>query len=1131
MKENRKLLKKIVYILLLIIAIIILFWWYTTQNTRRMEERNKNYAADSARLKAVRIDEELNNALTLINTYTFFLDKSLTGPEVTAQMLREIESNSSFDAIRFTDINGITYTSDGRTSDTSERDYYLNGLKGESGISVIFSSLITSETMISFYSPVHYDGKIIGVLRGVYLAEEYLKDMLATTYFGEEADVFLCASDGMIISDSNENLYGENLLDLLVSSGLVDSQTAIHADEVFKNGGEGTFICDSGSKTDNICVMYLPENDYVLVQTFPKNVTQAMINSENLVGIQLEAMLIGLFIIYIIILLIQERQQKSLLEHENQEMGYIISGITTLFSRFIMVDFETDTYQYLAGTSSENNKLANSGRYQDFLAYISSSLISESARQEFIGQMQKDSIITALDGQNDLRFECHILHNGHVEWEHINIICLKRKDGNAKKILFIRQDITELKEKELRIQAEMARANRKERQYRTAITSNAVYTFDFNLTNDWIEDDIIRTKNRRQIYMLDEVGMKPPCKASEWFERQKQFIPDKSIEEYSTKVNLKYLRECFERGETETDVQYWIQDSIRGRKICVRQSFIMTKDHGTDDIIVMVVTKEITDSVRKQLEQTQTLKDALAQAQHANRAKNTFLSSMSHDIRTPMNAIIGFTTIALSHLDDKEQIENSLQNVLASSSQLLGLLDNVLNMSRIESGNIQIEEQACSISGLLHYIVDIIQPQAKAKQQLLLIDTFDVTDEAIIADSSKLNQIFINILSNAVKYTPAGGKILFQITQKTAFHSAGYGNYVFMIQDNGIGMSPKFIDRIFEPFERESSATKTGILGSGLGLAITKNIVDMMNGTISVQSEPGKGSTFTVELSLKLQGIEKNTDWVRKITGRRALILEHAPAACDSVSKMLRQIGMRPDQALSVSEALYRVKNADKAGESYYAYIIDWQKNNGLETVEKIRRAAGDDARIIILTANDWSEMKEDAKAAGVTAFCKKPIFMSDLKSALLTAENTDMKTDKKSKASSTMDFTGKRILLVEDILLNRKIAEIMLKDAGFSVEHAPDGTDAVDMVKASEEYYYDAILMDLQMPVMDGYEATKTIRALPRTDVKSIPIIAVTANALEEDKEAVLRCGMNAHVAKPLNRDSFIKTLEQFIK
>ncbi len=1126
--KKKKPLQEIIYAVFLMMAIILLFFWFTERNSRRTEKQNRDYAADSARLKSEQIDEELNNALSRLGTYAYFVGEGLTEPVVTAQSLGKMEENSQFDAIMFADLNGMDHASDGRSADVSERGFYLEGIKGNSGIEVIFSPIFFEETMVCFYAPVYYKGQIIGVLRGAFLAEEYLRNMLTTTYFGEAAQVFLCAPDGKVIASSDGMVYESHLLDMLTKNGVIDQMAADQVRQVFEKGGEGAFACDSSSGTDNICVTYLPQNDFVLVQTFPKSVTQSMIREENLVGIHLEIMLILLFVVYIIFIMIRARHRRRQLEQENRELSYIISGVDTLFSRFAMVNLEEDTYKYLAGTKPEGDGIGDSGKFQDIAAYLAA-FEEESRRQEFLDFMDKDSIIAGMQERNDLRYERRVTRNGRQEWEHLNMICLERKDGRVSKVLFIRQDVTELKERELLIQAERSRANRKERQYQIALMSNSFCSFEFNLSRDLVEQDVVRVVDGEKISFLEKVGLAAPCKVSECFEKWKAFVLEESLESYSAVVNVENLRRCFAEGEREAVAEYWEMASGQ-EQICVRQSFIMTEDDDTGDIMVMVVSKNITERVRERREQTQALQDALLQAQHANRAKTTFLSNMSHDIRTPMNAIIGFSTIAVSHIDNRDQVLDCLHKVLSSSNHLLSLINDILDMSRIESGKVQIKEQECNISELIHNLVDIIQSQVKAKQLELFIDTLEVTNEDVIADPLKLNQVFINILSNAVKYTPAGGTISFRIMQKTTFRH-GYGDYIFIIKDSGIGMSPEFVEHVFEPFERESTVTQSGIQGTGLGMAITRNIVEMMNGTISVESQVGKGSTFTVTMELKLQDIEKNAGQIRELEGLRALVVDDDFNTCDSVSRMLKQIGMRSEWTTSGREAVYRASSAHNEGDSYHTFIIDWQMPglSGVDTARKIRAVIGNEAPIIILTAYDWTDIEEEARAAGVNAFCAKPLFMSDLKSVLLASNNL-LEKQEEVPEWTLADFGGKRILLVEDNELNREIAQVILEESGFVVDTAPDGTDAVAIMEKAEENYYDAILMDVQMPTMDGYEATRTIRRLPRKDVQNLPIIAMTANALEEDKEAALKNGMNAHIAKPLDMNIFISVLKKFL-
>ncbi|MCH5341796.1 MAG: response regulator, partial [Acetatifactor sp.] len=511
--------------------------------------------------------------------------------------------------------------------------------------------------------------------------------------------------------------------------------------------------------------------------------------------------------------------------------------------------------------------------------------------------------------------------------------------------------------------------------------------------------------------------------------------------------------------------------------------------------------------------------------------KTTFLSNMSHDMRTPMNAIIGFSAIAASHLDNVERVKDCLDKIMSSSSHLLSLINDILDMSRIESGKVQIQEQECNLSELLHTLANIIQPQVKAKQLDFFIDSIDVANEDIYADPLKLNQIFINILGNAVKFTDVGGSVSFRMRQKPCA-AMGYGTYEFSIKDTGIGMSSEFMEHIFEPFERESSALKSGIEGTGLGMAITKKLVEIMGGTIKVSSEKGKGTEFVIILDLKLQENSDNSQDIRELEGLRALVVDDDVDACGSIAGMLGQIGMRSEWTTSGKEAVLSARKAFDELDPFHTYILDLDmpEQNGIETARNIRKAVGDDVPIVIVTGYDWSDVEKEAKEVGITAFCSKPLFMSDLKAALLKANHL-MEESTASISFVDKDFSGKRVLVVEDNELNREIAEEILKEAGFTVEVAVDGSDAVSMVERSEEYYYDIILTDIQMPVMDGYEEVVAIRNMKRKDIATMPIIAMTANAFEEDKALALKCGMNGHIAKPLDISAVFKILNEHLK
>ncbi len=527
---------------------------------------------------------------------------------------------------------------------------------------------------------------------------------------------------------------------------------------------------------------------------------------------------------------------------------------------------------------------------------------------------------------------------------------------------------------------------------------------------------------------------------------------------------------------------------------------------------------------RKEIEQKNAeLQLAIQHEEIANKSKREFLFNMSHDIRTPMNAIIGFTSLAATHLDNKEQTLDYLKKISVSSQHLLSLINDVLDMSRIESGKVKIEKKEVHLPDLIHDVRAIIQSNVASKRLSLMIDTIDVYDEDVITDPLRLNQVLLNILSNAIKFTPTGGSINIQIIQKNKGDDTA--EYEFRIKDTGIGMSEDFQEHIFEEFSREESSTVSGIQGTGLGMAITKRIVNMMDGTIKVNSEQGIGTEFIVNFTFELCGKKVVHHRIPQLEGIRALVADDDTNSCLNVCKMLREIGLRPDWTISGKEAVIRAKDAIDQGDCFNVYIIDWMipDMNGIEVVRNIRKFIGEDTPIIILTAYDYADIEEEAKRAGVTAFCSKPLFISELKEVL---ENPFiLQTDTPKELH--VDFDDKRVLLVEDNDLNKEIAVEILKDLKLKVDVANNGKQAIELMQDQNEDYYDIVFMDVQMPVMDGYEATRRLRSLGY----HTPIFAMTANAFEEDKKNALDAGMNGHLSKPFSVQQLYNVLLETFK
>ena len=591
---------------------------------------------------------------------------------------------------------------------------------------------------------------------------------------------------------------------------------------------------------------------------------------------------------------------------------------------------------------------------------------------------------------------------------------------------------------------------------------------------------------------------------------EKQEDPEKN---YLEEIQVQEQREWdFEYVHLKTGEKRWFHNIAMGSEVNGKKKYILVMSDRTSD-----------------WKMNQALSEAVRAAETANKAKSTFLSNMSHDIRTPMNAIIGFTTLAVSNIDDKKRVRDYLGKILSSSNHLLSLINDILDMSRIESGKIHLEETEVSLSDVLHDLKTIISGQIHAKQLELYMDAMDITNEDVYCDKTRLNQVLLNLLSNAVKFTPAGGTVSVRIRQYPGTVK-GSELYEIRVKDNGIGMSQEFVQKIFSPFERERTSTVSRIQGTGLGMAITKNIVNMMGGTIEVLTEQGKGTEFIVRLPFRIQSKHQRIEKIAELEGLKALVVDDDFNTCDSVTKMLVKVGMRSEWTLSGKEAVLRARQSMEMGDAFHAYIIDWRlpDMNGIEVTRQIR-SLGDDTPIIILTAYDWSDIEVEARAAGVTAFCAKPMFMSDIRDTLMTAiGQKQAEAEAEILPTAGSDFRGKCILLVEDNELNSEIAAEILNEYGFLVDTAENGAEAVEKVKNSKPGNYDLVLMDVQMPVMDGYEATKQIRALDNPALAGITILAMTANAFDEDKKKALECGMDGFLSKPIVIEELISILQK---
>lgn len=960
---------------LAVLFIVFAFLSFMKDSRERVIEQNNSFIQAAAENTADRLNYLIDSSQRTATLMAQLCEQVVDTPRITSEMLASMEEQTNFDYIEFIFRDGMDLTSNGSTADLSDREYFKAGMMGESGKCVIHNSRITNETLLIFYSPFHFDGEIYGVLSCI-IRGDTVRGYLSSDYFGVESNNYILQRNGDVVMWAGESDAPDNLLQKMENfSGISESDFNILKDvlDYTNNIDAGTFNYQGTNGAGSAYVTVLNGGEWVLVQSFPSSITGMMTEKANAAGVKLEMRLLTVFLVYLIYLFIKYRIQSSKLVSEKQEMSQIVSATTRLFTRFSLVDYSADSYEYLGGKKSG---APEKGTYTELIEYLRTKYIKGEDGVDMAEVISPEYVCTHLTKEVPyLQFEYEIDMGGR-KWENISIICLNRKKGKPVHVLYAIQDVTALKEREQEIRL--------------------------------------------------------------------------------------------------------------------------------------------------------ALKNTSEAAEAANRAKTDFLARMSHDIRTPMNAIMGMTAVAAMHLDDKDRLADCLSKITVSSRHLLALINDVLDMSKIESGKVSLSEEPFSMADMVDSVVTIIKDQIKAKNQTFRVHINDIPHENVIGDTLRLRQVFVNILGNAVKFTPEGGTIIFTIRECES-HIHSMACYEFICEDNGMGMDKEFIKTIFDPFSR--SKQSEGIEGTGLGMPITRNIVRMMSGNIEVESELGVGSKFTVRLHLRIQ--EQGDEDTASLAQLRVLVADDDKSSCITTCEILDNIGMRANWVLSGEEAIEETVSAHKRGEDFAAVILDWKMPNkdGIQTAKEIKQNVGEDIPIIILSAYDWTEVEGKAREAGIHAFIEKPLFRSRLVYALKSALS-DNRVSKKlgTEELENAGFAGRRVLLVEDNELNMEIAQELLSFTGISVESAENGQIAVEKFKDSAQGYYDLIFMDIQMPVMNGYEATAAIRTCEHPDAKTIPIIAMTANAFSDDIWKSQEAGMNDHVAKPVEVSKLMEALNKWL-
>ena len=962
--------------IVIVIAALLIFM---NVNTERITQQNADYLEGTTEQTARRVNDLLSNALATVEAAAKVYGQTLTSPNVDPDMSFEIIDSTQFNYAFLITADGTAHNVDGRTEDVRDREYYIKGMQGESGVCAIEDAAFNEHRIISFYAPILYEGTPVAVYACAY-NEDTMAQYMNTDFFGVQTATYLCDHEGNVLAKSSASSeIGHSVLDSELSNSLRD----MSVEELATSLAETTsfsFSYNASNGVGSAYVAQLASFDWVILRIFPESVTQEMVTRANSAGIILVAGVVIAGLLFIIVLVAQSRRQKERLLLERQEATRIIDASTNLFDRLLSVDLVNDSYEYLKREGLDD-ALPTHGKFSDLREY----------------------------------------------WK--------------------------------------------------------------------------RSTNESDVERL--------CELNDIDTLRERLLP-----------GVPYIQ-C-EYRVTWDNRTYWLQVST----LCIaRDAHALPTD-------VLVTIQDVTEQKEAELASRQALEDAFQAAEHASQAKSDFLNSMSHDIRTPMNSIMGLTAIASMHTDDPGRVSECLANISSASRHLLGLINEVLDMAKIESGSIGLTDEDFELSDSIEKLLAIVNPQIVAKNLDLRVDVVDIKHEHVIGDLTRLQQVFVNIMGNAIKFTPEGGSIYMRISElPSRVHDSGC--YEFVFSDTGCGMSKEFMETIFEPFTRANDSRTTGIEGTGLGMAIVKSVVSLMNGTVDVDSELGKGTTFTVTVHLKLRdGAAVDLSDLKDI---RVLVVDDDKAACEGACALLEDIGMRAKYEMSGPAGVQAVVNADATDDPFRAVILDWRMPgmSGLEVAKKIREMVKQAPPIIILSGYDWSMIEQEAREIGVDAFISKPLFRSRLIQVMKellsgeVAEGIDPKAMLEECA-----FDGYRVLLTEDNIMATAIGQEIIGLTGAEVEHAENGQVAVNMLLEHEPGYYDFVFMDIQMPVMNGYEATTAIRAasIDRPDLARIPIIALSADAFAEDVKHAHSVGMNDHMAKPMEIESLVTIMRKWL-
>lgn len=948
-----------------------------------------------------------------------------------------------------------------------------------------------------------------------YLIKEFevrgIVDTFTLSFYNDAGFSYVVDADGDVLirsSHPRSNKTVQNLLDMLSSQNNDSQALALFADSlksaetgwaIFTYEGERTVFCFTPVGLDS---------DWALISIIPEAAVNAQTHALLRQSLALVASaVLGISALVLLYLRHMTKTQRRL-THQTNYISHLYNALpeaVALISTtqpYRLLQLNREGWRLMGYTLENADEVLN----PDLRASM-----PKLDYEHFAGQIEA----AICSGEKINLVEMMKNRDGGVFWT--SGIIEKTLDENGEPVLiYAFHDITKEKQVE---EAEKQRTLQERLTLVSALSNAYPVIISLNLTQDQVQFVYVRPglmirlgeqETYSQLYTELEASIDP-----EFRQDYRQF-------------QLNALQEAFAGGIGEVVLEMKMKLTDEQLHWTTTQIIHVDNPYSEDQLAILISRR--TDEQRLKAErQQEILKTALENATAASAAKSQFLSNMSHDIRTPMNAIVGMTAIAGAHLNDPERVQACLRKISLSSKHLLSLINDILDMSKIESGKLTIAQEPFNFAELITEVVELVRPQAEEKNQIFEFQPERLEKEGVVGDPLRIRQVCINILSNAVKYTPAGGTITLEISQRSSLYK-GCQNFVFRCADTGIGMEPEFMTRLFQPFERSDHPQARNENGTGLGMAITKNLVDLMNGEIQAASTAGQGSVFTVILPLPLQSQTEEqipASW----QGARILVVDDDPKIGEEAGELMTALGLRCDYRDKGEAALDAAEQAQRAKDPYRLIVIDWKMPglSGLETVRALRQKLGAQPEIVILSAYDWSDIEEQARQSGVSGFLTKPFYR--FKICRLLHELEDERREPAEVKPVITDFSGCRLLLAEDNEINREIAREMIASLiTVQLDEVADGQAAVDRIAASPEGYYDLVLMDIQMPRLNGYEATRQIRKLNRRDSKTLPIVAMTANAFEEDVRLAMQAGMNAHFAKPIDMDRLAEILRRFL-